>query len=304
MMTAKKLRDDFVATALAEVGYTTGNYNVSKYGVAKNWRSPWLWGTEWQGLYCNRNLSWDIDQTMGAKAGIVAVGRQSGTALPVGFAATWLQREWFRANDCHVGFANSQPGDYYLFKLPGRQANATNHVGIFYKWHVPGKIAITIEGNLRKPGSSSNSTIGVHLHHREITYVVGVYRPRWAAAAVVYNQEFPPKNNPPKNEIGDSDMEKILAAIEKLGIVNLSEKTMELLHTGRSSWALGDYLNLIGNRVGRTEDYVLSTKAEIAGVKEAVMQISEAAGMNRRDVEKIVAQKIANSKFTLELDEG
>lgn len=305
-VTGLDLRDRSLEVMLGKVGYTSGNYEKSIFGEAKTWRSKWLNGrTVWQGMYCNRFTSWGTDYVMGANAARAAIGHQTGTVLPAGFAATWLQREWYLRNNRWVGFANAQPGDDILFKLPGRQTNPTNHIGRFYRWDTKGKVAIVIEGNLAKPGVGTQKSIGVHLHYRPITYVVGVYRPNWDAAAKIYNKENPSKPTQPKPPVEkEEDMEKVLAAINKLGIVNLSERTMELLHTGRSSWALSDYLNLIGNRVGRTEGYVLNTRAELAGVKEAVMQISEAAGMNRNDVEKIVTQKIKSSTFSLDIDEG
>ncbi|MBW8171779.1 N-acetylmuramoyl-L-alanine amidase [Ornithinimicrobium sp. Arc0846-15] len=180
-LTAASARDLVMKHLLSQRGYTSGNYNWSKFGSGANWRTKW--GT-WQGYWCNRFLSWGVDKALGQTAGRAAVGLQGG--LPVGYAATWLQRDWFRSNNRHVGFANAEPGDYFLLKLPGRQANATNHVGIFVRWKVEGRIAITLDGNLPRPGRGT-SDIGVHYHERTIDYVVGVYRPDWAAAAKAYN---------------------------------------------------------------------------------------------------------------------
>lgn len=195
--TPTQLRDAVVARLRDEIGYTSGTYTSSKYGLAKTWESAWAWGVEWQGMYCNRFASWGADQVLGAEAARAAIGRQAGVPIPAGFAATWLQREWHMANGRHVGFANSQPGDHYLFKLPGRPLNPTNHIGVFVRWHVVGKVAVVVEANLPRPGHGA-STIGVWEHLRDITYVVGVYRPDWDAAAEVYNARFPEPAPEPK----------------------------------------------------------------------------------------------------------
>lgn len=188
--TPTQLRDAVVARLRSQIGYTSGTYVSSIYGLAKTWASRWAWGTEWQGMYCNRFTSWGADQVLGARAARAAIGHQAGIPQPAGFSATWLQREWHMANGRHVGFANSQPGDHYLFKLPGRPLNPTNHIGVFVRWHIPGKVAVVVEGNLPRPGHGA-STIGVWEHYRDITYVVGVYRPNWEAAAAIYNAQFP-----------------------------------------------------------------------------------------------------------------
>ena len=212
MATVSELRAAVVDSFLSQVGYTSGSYESSKYGLAQNWRSPWLGGVKaWQGLYCGRSYSWNFDQVLGAEAGRAAIGLQ-GYAIPVGFAATWLHREWFMANNRHVGFANSQPGDAFLFKLPGRPLNPTNHIGMFVKWHTPGKVAITVEGNLPNPTIGTTSSIGVHLHYRDITYVVGVYRPNWQAAATIYNKQNPD----PKEGITVAEADRIIERIDTL----------------------------------------------------------------------------------------
>lgn len=234
MRTAQSVRDATLAAAVSQLGYTSGDYYESRFGIARNWRSKWLWGvTSWQGMYCNRFLSWAVDQAVGAEAGVAAVGRQSLTALPVGFAATWLQREWFRANGRHVGFANAEPGDYVLFKLPGRQKNPTNHVGMFVKWRIPGRVAVVIEGNLARPGGG-HSTIGVHYHYRDITYVVGVYRPDWQAAADVWNRNNPDEEE--HDEMTPEQEQRIIDRIDRMRAerTNAHVKTYALLEAIRN----------------------------------------------------------------------
>lgn len=260
---ANDLRAAVVAKAVGELGTLTRSYYKSPYGEQDNWRSPWLWGGDWQGMYCNRFLSWSVDQVMGAEAGRAAVGMQSHSPLPVGFAATWLQREWFMANGRHVGFSNSQPGDYYLFKLPGRPTNPTNHVGMFVKWHIPGKIAVVIEGNLRRPGSWDNATIGVHYHYRDITYVVGVYRPDWQAAADVWNENNPDPTD--EDEMTPEQEQRILDRIDKMRAerTNAHVKTYAMLEAIESTQGTHTrQMNTVGRVAAEARDKI-PTVAEI-----------------------------------------
>lgn len=250
MTTATELRDAVVSVAAGEIGYTSGDYEWSKYGQGQTWRSPWT-GPDWQGMYCNRFLSWCVDQAAGAVAARAAIGHQAGTPLPAGFAATWLQRAWFILGGRWVGFANAEPGDYVLFKLPGRQTNPTNHVGIVAGWHTRGKVLRVIEGNLARPGHGL-ATIGVWEHLRDITYVVGVYRPDWAAAAALM-----PTTK--EKEITVSEADRIIDEIRKTTTVDVSKATAGHLFTGRTGAQPRDwFLNLLGNRIGRTDKRVMT----------------------------------------------
>lgn len=291
MRTATDLRDATLAHAVGELGYTSGRYDFSKFGKADSWASPWLYGTAWDGLWCNRFLSWAVDQAMGQEAGEAAVGRQKFTPLPVGFAATWLQREHFRYHDRHVGFHNSQPGDYYLFKLPGRQANATNHVGMFVKWHTPGKIAVTIEANLPRPGHGTTD-IGVHYHYRDITYVIGVYRPDWQAAADVWNTNHPPQQQ--EDTMTPEQEQRILDRIDKLRAerTNAHVKEYGLMEKIRAE---------VGNIPARVWDFpipfIKGTSAHNtfgaafrAGALMAYSAIGAARGTTRKEADRVIAE--------------
>ncbi|MCE0488334.1 cell wall-binding repeat-containing protein [Ornithinimicrobium sediminis] len=192
-LTGATLRKQFLTVVNDQVGYTSGQYEHSRYGRRSTWASDWLKPQDWQGFWCNRFLSWGVDQVMGTNPGRAAVGHQAGTPLPVGFAATWLQRDWFRAHGRHVGYAAAEPGDFFLFLMNGpRKANPTNHIGVCSR-SVAGRHEV-LEGNLANPGKGAD-TIGVWYHRRPLQgpygKVVAVYRPDWSAAAKVYNREHP-----------------------------------------------------------------------------------------------------------------
>jgi hypothetical protein len=192
-MTGLALRQEFLRVVSDQFGYTSGEFLESKFGKRRLWASRWVVEQDWQGFWCNRFLSWGIDQVMGAQPGQAAVGRQPGTPLPVGFAATWLQREWFMAHGVEVPYRDAEPGDFFLFKMKGRRKkNPTNHIGVCTR-RVPGK-HVVLEGNLPQPGGPKE-TIGVWAHDRPQVgaygRVVGVFRPRWSVAAKAYNKVHP-----------------------------------------------------------------------------------------------------------------
>lgn len=98
-----------------------------------------------------------------------------------------------------------------------------------------------------------------------------------------------------------SDVNKILDVLDDIRNVNVSEGTAANLYTGRTgNQPLGWFLNLIGNRVGRTDQRVNDLAAEVAGIREAVMQIGEVSGMDRAQVESIVNRSIEGARVRLE----
>lgn len=242
MATANELRAMVVAKLRSEIGYTSGDYNYSKFGKASTWRSPWLGGVrEWQGMYCGRFASWGPDAVMGARAAVAALGLQ-GYAIPAGWAATWFELAWAKLKGRIVKFEDAKPADRVLFKLPGRPLNPTNHIGTFVRWHIPGKVMVVVEGNLPRPGYGK-STIGVWEHYRDATYVVAIHSPDYEAAAKIYNAENPGKETPKEeDELSAAEVKEIKDHIDKLRAERTNAHVLQMKVLTRIS----DQLNVVG----------------------------------------------------------
>lgn len=210
-LTVSEAIETVLRVVWTEIGYVSRSWENSKYGKASSWASKWLWGTVWQGYWCARFLSWAFDQAFGTLA-TKAIGRQGGTPLPVGWAATWLWLNWFRLKPKLViydrtnskgAWKNAQRGDIVLMALAGpRNQNETNHVGMFVKWKdYQGGTAVVAEGNWPKAGQG-NSTIGVHYQERNLSgswgKVMAVCRPDWDALVAAHNATLPAPKPEPK----------------------------------------------------------------------------------------------------------
>ncbi len=185
----------------AEVGYLSRHDPNRPPGSA-----PSQWSkydqNGWHGYWCARGISTCVMQALGAQAGNAAIGRQQG--MIVGWAATWLWRDWFRATQDYPGFANASGGDVLMMRFPNpsgsRAANPTNHV----EWVERGTDTYvdTVGFNSLAPGATGSATGGasVSRHRRYLSSgtIVGVYRPDWAAAAVILGKAEPlPAPKPP-----------------------------------------------------------------------------------------------------------
>lgn len=159
-------------TAHAEVGQTGQSNGYSKYNYAQNWASSMT--SDHHAAWCAMFLSWCFDQNWGAAATTRAIGYQGGHSYPTGWSATWLWRDYLRANDQWVGWEAAQPGDLVFFSF-GATTNPTDHVSMVSDPHSTNTYEL-IEGNM--PGDETR--IVRYIDYTRDNSLVAVYRPLWS----------------------------------------------------------------------------------------------------------------------------
>ena len=173
MTTANEVIALVDAAIRKDVGYNSASSTRSKFDQ-----------NGWHGYWCARGISTRTMWTIGAEATNAAYGRQSG--MTAGWAATWLWRDWFRANQDYPGLRNCRRGDILMMKFPSpsgsRAGNPTNHV----EWIRGGwdngvsTIGYNSVGTSGSGRPGEGATVSPQFRR---AYIVGAYRPDWAAAA-------------------------------------------------------------------------------------------------------------------------
>lgn len=153
--------EKILKTAAAEIGYKEAKNNKTKYGKAYG-----LDGQPW----CVMFLWWVFSQA--DLSTLFYGGKKIASCSAVMNYAKGCGR-WITS-----GY---QPGDLVIFDFTGKKT-ATNHIGIVES--VSGNTLTTIEGNTSAgtSGSQSNGD-GVYRRKRNISLVVGAYRPGYDVSA-------------------------------------------------------------------------------------------------------------------------
>lgn len=330
-----------VAMADSQVGYASGSGQYGMYSKGGNWVTKWNGRRTY---WCAIGASWCFDQCFGAKAARAGIGWQNSNRdwPPVGWSATWLWRDWFRNRNLWVGMANAQPGDISLQSW-GRTGNSTDHVEIVRakgsRSSTPTIGFNTATGNatagagVQRATRYSNITVGIYRPDwnalvraynadikdaapkpKPINYPIALSHLGYARGANgVRNYQkdrgltvdgIPGKNTKAALEADMATIKQVLAEVKKVGTVNVSKGTADLLHTSRSGpQPLQFIVDLAARRIGRTEDYVLDLRSEVAGLNEAIMQIGESQGMNRAQVEKITKETVNKARVSMTVPE-
>lgn len=153
--------EKILKTAAAEIGYKEAKTNKTKYGKAYG-----LDGQPWCVIF-----QWWVFQQAGLPL-LFCSGRKIASCTAVKDFA--LGREqWVTSK--------YQPGDLVIFDFTGKK-KTPSHIGIVES--VKGNILTTIEGNTSsgESGSQSNGD-GVYRKQRNVSLVIGAYRPNYDAAA-------------------------------------------------------------------------------------------------------------------------
>lgn len=85
--------------------------------------------------------------------------------------------------------------------------------------------------------------------------------------------------------------------------IDLTTAQQKALATGRKTWRLDQLLATLAHRIGTAFQRTGDIKAEVEGLREAVLAVGEAAGMDRAQVQRIVTDTIARASVSLELPE-
>ncbi len=154
--------EKILKTAAAEIGYKEAKTNKTKYGKAYG-----LYGQPWCVIF-----QWWVFQQSGLPL-LFCSGRKIASCTAVKDFA--LGREqWVTSK--------YQPGDLVVFDFTGKKLT-TNHIGLVES--VSGNTLTTIEGNTSSgsAGSQSNGD-GVYRRQRNVSLVIGAYRPKYDAVAI------------------------------------------------------------------------------------------------------------------------
>lgn len=163
--------NQFLDLADAELGQSGEPDGYSKYNYGSNWNSTM--SSDHHVAWCAMFLSWCFDQNWGAEATERAVGYQGGHSYPAGWSATWLWRDYLRANDQWVGWEAAEPGDLVFFKFGN--GNPTDHVAMVSDPHSTDTYEL-IEGNV--PGDTDR--VVKYTEYTRDNSLVAVYRPLWS----------------------------------------------------------------------------------------------------------------------------
>jgi hypothetical protein len=155
---------DLIRVAAAEIGYTEGRYNHTKYSAE-------MYGGKYQNqAWCGVFTDWCLNRVN------LLRGEPSSVWTPGGAAAYQRAGRWIGRD------GTPQPGCIVYFDWDGSQSvNRVDHVGIVEA--VQGNMILTIEGNTSSDwqGSQSNGD-GVYRRKRPRGVIVGFGRPQFTAA--------------------------------------------------------------------------------------------------------------------------
>lgn len=320
--------DMLMAVVDSQVGYASSSSVWSIYGEPDTWQTKWngrqvYWCA--QGLSWAFEAAFGAEA---AKAGI-GLQSTNPNWPPAGWTATWLWRDWLRGQGRWVGIENCQPGDISM-QYWGRTANPVDHVEVCTGRAISTNAYPTIGFNTATGNASAGAGVQRATRYRAQTVgiyrpdwdaIVLVYNTQKIAEGISDLTEYAGvlttfgftvdeagvrdfqawakitvdgRVGPETIAAMEESMEilrDILNKVNALSVVDLSESTAGNLHTGRSGpQPQGWYLNLLGNRIGRTDQWVSAIKGttealqtttvnlagDVAGLRETVDQLAKA----------------------------
>lgn len=154
--------EKILKTAAAEIGYKEAKTNKTKYGKAYG-----LDGQPWCVIF-----QWWVFQQACLPLLFCGGSKLASCSAVRNYAIG--QKQWVTSN--------YQPGDLVIFDFTGKKTT-TNHIGLIES--VSGNTLTTIEGNTSSgsAGSQSNGD-GVYRRQRNVSLVVGAYRPDYGAVTI------------------------------------------------------------------------------------------------------------------------
>lgn len=154
--------ENILKTAVAEIGYKEAKTNKTKYGKAYG-----LDGQPWCVIF-----QWWVFQKAGFSS-LFYDGKKVASCSAV--------RDY--AKGCGQWVTSGyKPGDLVIFDFTGKKLT-TNHIGLVES--VNGNTLMTIEGNTSSGASGSQSNgDGVYRKQRNVSLVIGAYRPNYDAVAI------------------------------------------------------------------------------------------------------------------------